>query len=182
MTAAGPPAVAGALAEAAIGISLYLAIRPRAPAAPVDGGAPSIALGLAAGACLLVALAGRLPPRPTLRRSRLPAFGARACVLGIAALAEELVWRVVALGALVVPLGRWVALAATTAGFAIAHAGRGRRAIAVHLATGAVFGGVYLATASFAAAATAHASYNLGALLAAESEARADASRQEQLA
>lgn len=179
---ASPPIVVGTLAEAVIGVALYLALRPRPPAARIDGAAPSLALGLAAGLCLLVVLAGRLPPRPRLRRDRLAAAGARACVLGIAALAEELIWRVVALGTLVVPLGSWSALGVTTAGFAIAHAGRGRRAIAVHLATGAAFGGVYLATASLAAAATAHASYNLGALLAAESDVRERASQQARVA
>jgi membrane protease YdiL (CAAX protease family) len=179
---AAPPLVVGTLVEAAVGITLFLAVRPRPPTAPISGSAPALALGLAAGFCLLVVLAGRLPPRPRLPWGRLPAFGARACVLGIAALAEELIWRVVALAALVPTLGTWLALALTTAGFACSHAAGGRRAVAVHLVTGSAFGGVYLATASFAAAATAHASYNLGALLAAESDGRGRASREERLA
>jgi membrane protease YdiL (CAAX protease family) len=54
--------------------------------------------------------------------------------------------------------------------------------VAVHFVTGSAFGGVYLATASFAAAATAHASYNLGTLLAAESDARDRVPGQEQAA
>jgi membrane protease YdiL (CAAX protease family) len=143
---------------------------------------PAIALGLVAGICLLVILAGRLPPRPRFPRSRLPALGARACVLAIASVAEELIWRVVALGALVPALGNWLALGVTAAGFAVSHAGSGRRAVAVHLVTGSAFGGVYLATASFAAAVTAHASYNLGALLAVESDPGERARGREQAA
>jgi membrane protease YdiL (CAAX protease family) len=171
VSASGRSLLAGCLCEAAVGVTLYLAIRPDPPQAPVRGAAASVALGLAAGICLLVVLAGRLPPLPRVRRGRLAATGARACVLGIGALAEELIWRVVALGALAATVGPWPALAVTTACFAATHAGQGRRAVAVHLVTGAAFGGVYLATASFAAAATAHASYNLGALVAAESTA-----------
>jgi hypothetical protein len=71
---------------------------------------------------------------------------------------------------LVTELGATVALAATTLGFALSHAGQGWRAVRTHLATGSAFGAVFLATASFAAAAVAHVSYNLGALLASESE------------
>lgn len=179
---ARPPIIVSVLAEAAIGIVLYLAIRPSPPAAPIHGAAPSIALGLAAGICLLVALAGRLPRRPRIRRTRLRVIGAQACVLAIGALAEELIWRVVALAALAMTFGPWLALAVTTAGFAVSHAGGGRRAVAVHLVTGSVFGGVYLGTASFAAAATAHASYNLGALIAAESDPWRDALEREQAA
>jgi membrane protease YdiL (CAAX protease family) len=182
VTRAGAPVIFGVLIEAAIGIALFAAIRPRPPAAPIDGAAPAVALGLAVGTCLLIVLAGRLPPRPRFTRSRLPAVGARACILGIASVAEELIWRVVALGALVPTLGSWLALALTAAGFAVSHAGSGRRAVAVHFVTGSAFGGVYLATASFAAAATAHASYNLGTLLAAESDARDRGPGQEQAA
>lgn len=171
MTTPAPPVLVGTVTESAIGVVLFAAIRPRPPAALIGGAGPSVALGLGAGLCLLVVLAGRLPPRLRVRRERLGAIGARSCVLGIAALAEELIWRVVALGALAMTLGSWLALALTTAGFAVSHAGRGQRAVAVHLVTGAAFGGVYLATASFAAAAAAHASYNLGALLATESDA-----------
>jgi len=171
---ARPPIVVSVLAEAGIAIVLYLAIRPDPPEALIRQPVPSAALGLAAGLCLLVALAGRLPPRPRIRRARLTAVAVRAGVLAIGALAEELIWRVVALAAVAVLFGTWPALAVTTAGFAATHAGGGRRAVAVHLVTGSTFGGVYLATASFAAAATAHASYNLGALLAAESGDRGD--------
>jgi membrane protease YdiL (CAAX protease family) len=179
---ARPPIVVSVLAEAAIGVVLYLAIRPHPPEALIPGTVPSAALGPAAGLCLLVALAGRLPPRPRIRRSRLAAAGVRAFVLAIGALAEELIWRVVALATLAVTFGTWLALAVTAAGFAISHAGGGRRAVAVHLVTGSVFGGVYLATASFAAVATAHASYNLGALIAAESDEWGDALDRERAA
>jgi membrane protease YdiL (CAAX protease family) len=179
---AQPPIVVSVLAEAAIGIVLYLAIRPHPPAALIQSSVPSAALGPAAGLCLLVALAGRLPPRPRIRRSRLAAAGVRACVLAIGAFAEELIWRVVALATLAVTFGTWLALAVTAAGFAVSHAGGGRRAVAAHLVTGSVFGGVYLATASFAAVATAHASYNLGALIAAESSRPAGAGVDEQRA
>jgi len=179
---ARPPIVVSVLAEAAIGIVLYLAIRPHPPVAPIQGTAVSAALGLTAGLCLLVVLAGRLPPCPRIRRSRLTTVGARAGVLAIGALAEELIWRVVALAALAVTFGTWLALGITTAVFAVSHAGGGRRAVAVHLVTGSVFGDVYLATASFAAVATAHASYNLGALLAAESDEWGDALDRERAA
>lgn len=179
---ARPPIVVSVLAEAAIAIVLYLAIRPHPPTALIEGTVPSAVIGLTAGLCLLVALAGRLPPRPRIRRSRLAAAGVRACVLATGTLAEELIWRVVVLATLYTTFGTWLALAVSTVGFAASHAGGGRRAVAVNLVTGSVFGGVYLATASFAAVVTAHASYNLGALVAAESEERGDALDREQAA
>ena len=49
-----------------------------------------------------------------------------------------------------------LALAGSSLGFAFAHRARG-----LHLGTGAVFGGVYLATGALAACIVAHWTYNV---------------------
>jgi len=67
------------------------------------------------------------------------------------------------------------AFAASTAGFALAHAGpQGGRGVAVHAVTGGVFGGVFIATGSLLAAVAAHGGYNLLVLLAVESDGVAE--------
>ena len=53
--------------------------------------------------------------------------------------------------------GPIVALAGSTLGFAFAHRARP----GLHLGTGAVFGGVYLATGALAACIAAHWTYNV---------------------
>lgn len=131
-----------------------------------------LALGAAAGVTLVIVLAGRLPPRPRLRRARLTLIAAKSSVLVLAAACEEVVWRWFVLGALVPHVGAGGALGLSSAGFAVSHAGQAPRAVLVHLATGATFGGVFLATGSVAAAIVAHATYNVTVLLALESRSR----------
>ena len=68
---------------------------------------------------------------------------------------EELLWRRLVLGGLL-PGGALAALAVSTLGFALAHRARP----ALHLGTGATFGGLYLATGALAAPVAAHWAYN----------------------
>ncbi len=115
--------------------------------------------GPAVGIGLFVLLAHaapavRLPPRG--RR----VLVARAAYLAAAAAYEEILWRGVALAALVPVFGSLGALAVTCAGFAASHhRSHGRRSI-VHLATGGGFGGAFLC-GGLAAAILAHVTYNL---------------------
>ena len=136
--------------------------RVRAPDLP---GVPATALGCVAGAAAFSALAGAWPAAPRCRRllTFLPA------VVWGAAL-EEVVWRGYVFGALASVVVAPAALALTSVLFALAHGHiRGRRKL-VHVATGAVFGGAYLATGRLGAAIGAHVSYN--ALVAAGLERR----------
>jgi membrane protease YdiL (CAAX protease family) len=80
--------------------------------------------------------------------------------LGATAGLEEVVWRGAVMGGLVFLLGPWLALAASSAAFAIWHWSSLRGWCAVHLVTGAAFGGALLA-GGLAAAMLAHALYNL---------------------
>ncbi len=169
MTLARPPLVMSIAVQAAFGLVLYLLIAPERPDGVVADTAAGSALGAATGLALLVALARGSLPRPRIPRSRLPAISAKACVLAFGALSEELLWRVVALGALAAELGGGLALALTSIGFALSHAHHGRRAVGTQLVTGSAFGAVFLATASYAGASIAHVTYNLGALVAWES-------------
>ena len=130
-------------------ISPLLALDPLAPV-----------FGVAAGTLVFAALARRRLPSGAFAAGRRRRLALRTVVLGVKSFQEEAVWRALVLGALVAPLGRGGALAVSTAVFAAAHvASQGRRA-AVQLATGATFGGVYLATGRLGAAVAAHAAYN----------------------
>jgi membrane protease YdiL (CAAX protease family) len=80
---------------------------------------------------------------------------ARLAVLGLWAACEEIVWRRVVLGELLF-IGTLPALAVSSATFAAAH----RRRRALHLATGASFGAVYVATGVLLACIAAHWTYN----------------------
>ncbi|MDQ3823283.1 MAG: ATP-binding cassette domain-containing protein, partial [Actinomycetota bacterium] len=131
---------------------------------------PSLALGVGAGSVLFVGLARRAPALrvPDHRRA---AFAAKALLLAVRSASEEVIWRWALLGALTATLGPVPALAVATCCFALAHAGwQGRRGVAVHLLTGATFGGVFLVSGSLAAAIGAHVAYNLLVALAVESE------------
>jgi membrane protease YdiL (CAAX protease family) len=77
-------------------------------------------------------------------------------LIGLFAANEEVVWRRVVLGELL-PAGSMPALALSALGFALVH----HRSRALHLGTGAAFGGVYLATGALAASIAAHWAYNL---------------------
>jgi len=111
------------------------------------------ALGILAGTLLFLVLARRAPTftsfPPSLRIAR------AGFILGWAAV-EEILWRWLALGSLSVRTGAPIALLASSLGFACAHAS-GRPG---HLATGSVFGAVYLASGQLLAPVLAHATYN----------------------
>jgi membrane protease YdiL (CAAX protease family) len=119
----------------------------------------SAAIGALAGALLFCALAGTRARRPARERMR-GLLGAAGLLLVGRASAEEVAWRGFLLGALVPPLGRAGALGLTSVAFALAHAGvRGRMRL-VHVLTGSVFGGLYLASGRLGAAVAAHVVYN----------------------
>lgn len=147
------------LTRAALAIGIGFALSPPRPRSHLP--CPlALLLGVTAGAGLFAAASSRLP---ALRRSR-TAVGTvlRHAVFGVSAVAEELVWRRAVLGELLA-FGPLVALAVSSAGFAAAH----RRGKVLHLGTGGVFGGVYLATGLLVAAVAAHWAYNafVGSLL-----------------
>jgi ABC-2 type transport system ATP-binding protein len=139
---------------------LALAIAPRINPLLVHG--PSaVPLGICAGAILFATLARKgVSPAAlaTVPRRRLIA---RTLALTVEAAHEEAVWRAVALGFLVGPIGRVGALAVSTLLFAAAHVSRLGARAAQHLATGVVFGLSYLATGRLATAIGAHATYNV---------------------
>ncbi len=118
----------------------------------------AVAAGLAAGVLASAAVlrrdhvAGRAAELAG-RAFRLPK--ARLAILGLAAVNEELLWRRLVLGG-ILPSGALAALAVSTLGFALAHRARP----ALHLGTGATFGGLYLATGALAAPVAAHWAYN----------------------
>ncbi len=117
------------------------------------------ALGPVAGAATFLVLSGgRVPlvlPRPLGRT-----MAVRWLALGATAAIEEVVWRAVVLGGLLILVGPWPALAVSSSGFAIWHWPSLHRRCVVHLVTGVAFGGAYL-DGGLLAAALAHALYNL---------------------
>ncbi len=126
------------------------------PARPVHRVPAPVApfVGAAAGALLFLGVT-RQAPSLSARRVRLRVSLAEQVLLGVWAANEEIVWRRVALGELL-PVGVLAALALSTVGFAVAH----RRRCALHLGTGAAFGGVYIATGWLGASVAAHWLYN----------------------
>lgn len=154
-------------AASAAGAAALLAF-VRVPIEPRFAHAPSLALALVAATGLFVGLARTLP-RIRASGRPLPRLAALGTFFVVRSASEEVTWRWFLLGSLVPRVGASSALALSSAGFALAHArGQHRRGVAVHLATGAVFGGVFLATGSILAAIAAHAAYNLLVLLAVE--------------
>jgi membrane protease YdiL (CAAX protease family) len=118
-----------------------------------------LALGPATGLATFVLLTGgRLPwARPrSLGRAMLVRW------LGLAASAglEEAIWRGIGLGGLQALIGPWPALALSSVAFALWHWPTLGDRCAVHVVTGAAFGGAFLA-GGIAAAMLAHALYNL---------------------
>jgi membrane protease YdiL (CAAX protease family) len=111
-----------------------------------------VVAGVVAGALLYATVAKRRPALPL----QLPGTLARCFVLGLAAANEEVLWRRVILGELL-HSGAAAALAGSTLGFALAHRARP----GLHLGTGFVFGGLYLATGALGACIAAHLTYNL---------------------
>ena len=125
----------------------------------VDPSLSRAALGPVTGTTTFLLLAGgRFPrglPRPLGR-----AMVARWLTLGVGAGLEEILWRGVVLGGLLVVVGPWAALGASSAAFAIWHWPSLRRRCAVHLVTGVAFGCAFLA-GGLLAATLGHALYNL---------------------
>ena len=115
------------------------------------------AFGVVAGATLF-AVIPRRPSRHRLRATTATLLTTNA-FLAVCVLNEELIWRRLILGELLVA-GPALALAVSSVAFAVVH----RRHRATHVLTGVVFGGAYLATGALAAAIAAHLVYN--ALLA----------------
>lgn len=125
-----------------------------------DVGSLTIPAGVLVGLLLFATIARRqavathssLPPRRLV---------ARSAVLTLKSAQEEALWRALLLGSLVAPLGRLGALALATVLFSAVHVwDQGRRAL-VHIATGGVFGAVYVGTGRLSAAVAAHAAYNV---------------------
>jgi len=118
-----------------------------------------LAFGPVAGVFTFLLLTGGrfplAPPRP---------LGAALLVrwsgLGCAAALEEVVWRGIVLGGLMLVVGPWAALAVSTPAFAAWHWPSLRAHSAVHVVTGAAFGSAFL-VGGLPAAILAHALYNL---------------------
>jgi len=117
------------------------------------------AIGPVAGVGTFLLLTGgrfpRLLPRPLGR-------GMAIRWLGIVAGAgcEEVVWRGICLEGLLLVVGPWSALMASSTGFALWHWPSLRGRCAVHFATGVAFGGAFL-VGGLVAAIVAHALYNV---------------------
>jgi membrane protease YdiL (CAAX protease family) len=118
-----------------------------------------MALGPVAGVGTFVLLAGaRFPsacPRPLGRATLV-----RWLMLSARAGLEEVAWRGIVLGGLLLFVGPWPALGVSSLAFAIWHWSSLRGRCLLHVVTGAAFGGVFLA-AGIVAAILAHASYNV---------------------
>jgi len=140
-------------AGSALAASLTLLLEPPHPGRHVT--LPlALAAGLIAGGALFV-VASRRRPSCRQRRARKSVVVGRQLFLGLCAANEELLWRRLLLGELLVA-GPVVALALSSAGFAVAH----RRARVLHAGTGSAFGAVYLATGFLGASIAAHWAYN----------------------
>jgi membrane protease YdiL (CAAX protease family) len=137
-----------------VSVAIALVLAPPRPARQLPSPV-AVAVGALAGVALFVVAARARPRRPTASSS-LPLLLARAGFFGLCAANEEIVWRRTALGELLAA-GALPALAASTVGFALMH----RTRPGLHLATGGVFGAVYLATGVLAASVAAHWSYNV---------------------
>ena len=141
-----------------------VSVYPRVPAAG------AVAVGLGAATMLFAGLT-RARPRFRPTRWRANRLIARGAFYTLRSASEEVAWRWFLLGSLIPAVGMPGAFAASTAGFAVAHAGsRPGRTVAIHACTGGIFGGVFLATGSLLAAVVAHGGYNLLVLLAVESD------------
>jgi ABC-2 type transport system ATP-binding protein len=128
------------------------------------------ALGVATGLVLFRGLSGLWPDLGSLRRERSGMVAVRSAYLTVRSALEEVAWRGLVLGLLARALTTLPALALSSVGFALAHANvLGRRKL-VHVATGAVFGSLYLLTGRLAGAIGAHATYNVLIGLAIEAQ------------
>jgi membrane protease YdiL (CAAX protease family) len=122
------------------------------------------ALGVVTGAALGYLLYRGLSLRdaPSRQPASAGAIAGFALAYAAIAVAEEILWRGWAFDVLAASRGALVALIVTTAGFALAHGiHQGFAGVRFHLVTGLAFALTLLATSSLAAAAAAHAAYNL---------------------
>jgi len=140
-------------AGAVLALVLLLTVSPERPALRVSA-AEALAGGVLVGVALFLAVARRGPVVP--RGAAVSLVATTCALLGLAAAGEEVVWRRVVLGELL-RSGSILALAGSSLAFAFAHRARP----GLHLATGAAFGGVYLATGALAACIAAHWIYNV---------------------
>ena len=160
-----------AAVAAALLASAQVSVHRRVPLAT------GVAIGLAAATVLFVALV-RVRARLRPSRWRAHTLVARGGFFALRSASEEVAWRWFLLGSLAPAVGMLGAFTASTAGFALAHAGPQRgRGVAIHALTGGVFGAVFIVTGSLLAAVVAHGGYNLLVLLAVESGGVAEAPR-----
>ena len=108
----------------------------------------ALAAGVAAGVAVYLAVVWRRP--------FLPSALATTGILALTAANEEVLWRRFVLGEFL-RTGAFAALAGSTLGFALAHRARP----GLHLATGLVFGALYLLTGALASCVAAHWTYNV---------------------
>jgi ABC-2 type transport system ATP-binding protein len=165
VTAVLRPPWRGLVLHIGLAVALLVVLRPVFPAT-VAG----LTWGVVLGFVLYLGLAGgavgsRVAPA---ERATQPTVAVSLfAVVVVGAAAEEVVWRLGLLGALTglfgtVAGGQLFALAAATVLFASAHVrAQGRRGFSTHLVTGSAFGAAYLLTHNVAAAAVAHAAYNV---------------------
>jgi membrane protease YdiL (CAAX protease family) len=147
-------------AGTALPVSLALALEPPQPDPRLPRALAAV-VGILAGSVLFVA-ASRCRPSLQRRAATKSVLVGRQLFLALWAANEELLWRRVLLGELLVA-GPLAALALSSAGFGLAH----RRARLLHVGTGSAFGGLYLATGFLGASIAAHWTYNtlVGGLL-----------------
>jgi membrane protease YdiL (CAAX protease family) len=123
------------------------------------GPAARLLVGPLSGAAVFLLLAGGHIPRA---RPRLlgRALAVRWASLGAAAGLEEVVWRGLVLGGLIVATGAVTGLALSSAGFAAWHWRSLGRRCGIHLVTGLGFGTAFL-VGGLVAAILAHGVYNV---------------------
>ena len=156
-----------ALLAAALATALLPFARP--PFQPVLPPQVGAVAGVAS-ACVLFAVLARRRVRPRrIDRARRRRLAAKCAYLSLTAATEEVLWRWFLLGTLAPATGPAAALALSSLAFACAHARwQGARALAVHLVTGATFGGLFVVTGSLLAAISAHAAYSVLVAVAVE--------------
>jgi ABC-2 type transport system ATP-binding protein len=120
----------------------------------------AVVVGVSGGVALFRVLAGRWPQPSRLRRHRARRTIVASAYLATRSTVEEVAWRGFVLGALARAVSPVPALVLSTLGFAASHAATGRKRF-IHLATGGLFGGVYLMTGRLVAPIGAHVAYNL---------------------
>jgi membrane protease YdiL (CAAX protease family) len=163
----GSLAVSAAAAAAALA---FVAVDP--PLTRLDA-LPSVLASVGVACLLFMLLSQQVRLWTCPPRQRVPPLALKAAYVTITSAAEEIVWRWLVLGGLAPVVGLVPAFLVSTVGFAIAHGVRRADVVAVHLATGAAFGTVYVVTGHIEAAILTHALYNWLVLIAIESGAAA---------